>query len=51
MSKIGQFIVWAEENNYCEYDALSDDLVWNESYRGEAYDAYLKETNKEKQNE
>ena len=48
---MGQFIVWAEENNWCEYDVGDDVVVWLESYHGEAYEAYLKETNKENQNE
>jgi len=48
VSKMGNFIVWAEENGWCEHDG--DDYVWYESSHGEAYQAYL-DVQKEENNE
>ena len=39
MSKIGNFIVWAEENGWIDYNPYGEQ-VWVENAEGDAYQAY-----------
>ena len=41
MARINDFLIWAEENDWCMYCERTDSMVWSETYPGEAYEAYV----------
>lgn len=41
MGKMSDFLIWAEENDWCMYCERTESMIWSESHQGEAYQAYL----------
>ena len=41
MGKMSDFLIWAEENDWCMYCERTESMIRAESHQGEAYQAYL----------
>lgn len=49
MSKMGDFIIWSEENGHCEWCDWREEYIWKDT--NQAYSAYLTEREQRKQSD